>query len=63
MDAPDTDPAAVRDADALAFLPSDPVAAAAEIHRRREDIGYSYFVFGADVADGLAPVVAELAGQ
>jgi len=34
-----------------------------EIQRRREEIGYSYFVFGADFADALAPVVAELAGH
>ena len=26
------------------------------------EIGFSYFVFGADVSDALAPVVAELAG-
>ena len=30
--------------------------------RRREEIGFSYFVFDADFADALAPVVAELAG-
>ena len=28
-----------------------------------EEIGFSYFVFGADFADALAPVVAELAGR
>ena len=28
----------------------------------REEIGLSYFVFGADVFDALAPVVARLAG-
>ena len=28
-----------------------------------EEIGFSYFVFGADFADQLAPVVAELAGR
>jgi len=63
MAAPDTDPAAVRAADSLAYLPSDPSAAAEEIQRRREEIGFSYFVFGADVAGPLAPVVAELAGR
>ena len=61
MAGPDTDTAAVRAADSLAFLPSDPSAAAEEIQRRREEIGFSYFVFGADVAGALAPVVAELA--
>jgi alkanesulfonate monooxygenase SsuD/methylene tetrahydromethanopterin reductase-like flavin-dependent oxidoreductase (luciferase family) len=63
MAGPDTDPAAVRAADSLAFLPSDPAAAAEEIQRRREEIGFSYFVIGADVASVLAPVVAELAGR
>jgi hypothetical protein len=28
----------------------------------REEIGFSYFVFGASVFDALAPVVAKLAG-
>jgi alkanesulfonate monooxygenase SsuD/methylene tetrahydromethanopterin reductase-like flavin-dependent oxidoreductase (luciferase family) len=63
MAPPSTDPAAVRAADSLAFLPDDPAAAAEEIQRRREEIGFSYFVFGADFADTLAPVVAELAGH
>ncbi|GAB3880473.1 LLM class flavin-dependent oxidoreductase [Kibdelosporangium lantanae] len=63
MAGPDTDPAAVRAADSLAFLPGDPAAAAEEIQRRREELGFSYFVFGADVAGALAPVVAKLAGQ
>ena len=63
MAGPDTDPAAVRAADSLAFLPSDPSAAAEEIQRRRDEFGFSYFVFGADVASALAPVVAELAGR
>jgi len=58
----DTDPAALREADSLARLPGEPAAAAEEIQRRREEIGYSYFVFGADVAELFAPVVAELAG-
>jgi hypothetical protein len=60
---PDTDPAAVRAVDSLAFLPDDPAAARDEIHRRREELGYSYFVIGANSADILAPVVAALAGQ
>lgn len=63
MAPPDTDPAALRAADSLAMLPDDPAAAAEEIQRRREEIGFSYFVFGADVADALAPVVARLAGH
>jgi hypothetical protein len=63
MAPPDTDPAALRAADSLAILPDDPAAAAEEIQRRREEIGFSYFVFGADFADALAPVVAKLAGR
>jgi alkanesulfonate monooxygenase SsuD/methylene tetrahydromethanopterin reductase-like flavin-dependent oxidoreductase (luciferase family) len=59
----DTDPAALREADSLAVLPDDPAAAAEEIWRRREEIGYSYFVIGSDFAEVLAPVVAEMAGQ
>jgi alkanesulfonate monooxygenase SsuD/methylene tetrahydromethanopterin reductase-like flavin-dependent oxidoreductase (luciferase family) len=62
MAPPDTDSAALRAADSLAILPDDPAAAAEEIQRRREEIGFSYFVFGADVSDALTPVVAELAG-
>jgi alkanesulfonate monooxygenase SsuD/methylene tetrahydromethanopterin reductase-like flavin-dependent oxidoreductase (luciferase family) len=61
--AKDTHPAALREADSLAILPGDPGAAAEEIQRRREEIGYSYFVFGADFAEAMAPVVAELAGR
>ena len=63
MGPPDTDPAALRGVDSLAILPDDPAAAAEEIQRRREEIGFSYFVFGADFADTLAPVVAKLAGH
>jgi len=63
MAPPDTDPVALRAADSLAILPDDPVAAGEELQRRREEIGFLYFVFGADVADTLAPVVAELAGR
>lgn len=58
----DTDPAALRDADSLAYLPADPAAAAEEIQRRREEIGYSYFVLGAESAELLAPMVTQLAG-
>jgi alkanesulfonate monooxygenase SsuD/methylene tetrahydromethanopterin reductase-like flavin-dependent oxidoreductase (luciferase family) len=60
---PDTDPAALRAANSLAILPDDPAAATEEIQRRREEIGYSYFVFGSNSADTLAPVVAALAGH
>jgi alkanesulfonate monooxygenase SsuD/methylene tetrahydromethanopterin reductase-like flavin-dependent oxidoreductase (luciferase family) len=63
MAPPDTDPAALRAEDSLAVLPDDPAAAAEEIQRRREEIGFSYFVIGAGSADTLAPVVAELAGR
>jgi alkanesulfonate monooxygenase SsuD/methylene tetrahydromethanopterin reductase-like flavin-dependent oxidoreductase (luciferase family) len=63
MASPDTDPAAVRAADSLAFLPADPSAASDEILRRRDELGFSYFVFGADTARVLEPVVAELAGR
>jgi alkanesulfonate monooxygenase SsuD/methylene tetrahydromethanopterin reductase-like flavin-dependent oxidoreductase (luciferase family) len=63
MTAPDTDPVALRAIDSLAILPADPAAASEEIQRRREEIGFSYFVFGAGSADTLAPVVAALAGH
>jgi alkanesulfonate monooxygenase SsuD/methylene tetrahydromethanopterin reductase-like flavin-dependent oxidoreductase (luciferase family) len=63
MASPDTDPAALRAVDSLAILPADAAAAAEEIQRRREEIGVSYFVFGANSADTLAPVVAQLAGH
>jgi alkanesulfonate monooxygenase SsuD/methylene tetrahydromethanopterin reductase-like flavin-dependent oxidoreductase (luciferase family) len=62
MASPDTDPAVLRAEASLAILPDDPVAATEELQRRREEIGFSYFVFGADVADALAPVVADVAG-
>ena len=52
-----------READSLVVLPDDPAAAAEEIQRRREEIGFSYFVFGADFAEAMAPVVAALAGR
>jgi len=63
MAAPDTDPAALRAADSLLALPSDPTAAVEEVLRRREESGFSYFVVGANAADTLAPVVAELTGR
>lgn len=63
MAPPDTDPAALRAADSLLVLPRDPTAATEEILRRREEGGFSYIVIGADAADALAPVVAELTGH
>jgi alkanesulfonate monooxygenase SsuD/methylene tetrahydromethanopterin reductase-like flavin-dependent oxidoreductase (luciferase family) len=63
MAPPDTDTAAARRADSLAVLPLDPAAAVEELYRRREEIGFSYVVIGADFVDTLAPVVAELAGR
>ena len=60
---PATDPAALRAVDSPLVLPKDPAAAAEEIQRRREELGFSYFVFGAGFAEALAPVVAELAGH
>jgi alkanesulfonate monooxygenase SsuD/methylene tetrahydromethanopterin reductase-like flavin-dependent oxidoreductase (luciferase family) len=63
MTRPDTDPAALRAADSLMVLPSDPTAAIEEVLRRREESGFSYFVVGANAADTLAPVVAELTGH
>lgn len=63
MAPPDTDTSALREADSLAYLPSDPAAAADELQRRRDETGVSYVVFGANVADRFAPLVAELAGR
>ena len=63
MAPPDTDPAALRAADSLLALPGDPTAAIEEVLRRREECGFSYFVVGANAADALAPVVAELTGH
>lgn len=60
---PDTDPAALRAADSLSALPADPTVAIEEVLRRREEGGFSYFVVGANAADALAPVVAELTGH
>jgi len=63
MTRPDTNPAALRAADSLLVLPRDPTAATEEILRRREEGGFSYIVVGANAADALAPVVAELTGH
>jgi alkanesulfonate monooxygenase SsuD/methylene tetrahydromethanopterin reductase-like flavin-dependent oxidoreductase (luciferase family) len=63
MAPPDTDTTALRAADSLAYLPPDASAAADELRRRREETGVSYFVFGANVADTFAPLVAELTGR
>jgi hypothetical protein len=57
------DPEALAKADSLAILPSDPAAAAEEVQRRREEVGYTYVVIGADSAETFAPVVAQLAGR
>ena len=62
MTRPDTNPAALRAADSLMALPSDPAAATEEILRRREESGFTYFVIGANPAEALAPVVAQLTG-
>lgn len=58
----DTDPDQLRALDSLAILPADHVAAAEELQRRREELGFSYFVFGAEVSEALGPMVARLAG-
>lgn len=63
MAPPDTDPSALRAIESLAVLPADPAAATEEIQRRREEIGFSYFVVGGGSVDTLAPVVAALAGR
>ncbi len=63
MAPPDTDTDTLRETDSLAYLPHDPRAAADELHRRREELGVSYFAFGSNVADTFAPLVAELAGH
>jgi hypothetical protein len=63
MAPPDTDPRALHALDSLATLPTEPAAATEEILRRREELGFSYFIVGANAADVLAPVVEALAGQ
>ena len=57
------DPAALHDADSMLVLPDDPAAAIEEVQRRREELGFSYVVIGADFAEVMAPVVAALAGR
>jgi alkanesulfonate monooxygenase SsuD/methylene tetrahydromethanopterin reductase-like flavin-dependent oxidoreductase (luciferase family) len=63
MAPPDTDVAALRAADSLAYLPDDLAAAADEIHRRRDELGFSYFIVGAHYAEAFAPLVRELSGR
>ena len=63
MTTPTTDPAVLRAADSLAYLPDDPKAAAEELQRRRDELGFSYVVIGSNSAEAFAPVVAELAGR
>jgi hypothetical protein len=63
MAPPDLVVPALRAADSLLVLPSDPAAAAEELLRRREEGGFSYVVVGANAVETLAPVVAELAGR
>ncbi len=63
MAPPNTNTRALRAADSLAYLPTDPAAAADEVRRRREETGVSYFAFGSNAADTFAPLVAELAGR
>jgi alkanesulfonate monooxygenase SsuD/methylene tetrahydromethanopterin reductase-like flavin-dependent oxidoreductase (luciferase family) len=62
MAAPGTDSAALRARDSLFILPDDPSAVVDELQRRREEIGFSYFVFGASFAELFAPVIARLSG-
>lgn len=61
MTGPGTDPAALRAVDSLAILPADPSAAIEELHRRREECGFSYVVIGSESLEAFAPVVAQLA--
>ena len=63
MAGPGTSPAAMRAVDSVAQLPTDPTAAAEEVLRLREELGCSYVVLGADVAEPLFPMVADLAGR
>jgi alkanesulfonate monooxygenase SsuD/methylene tetrahydromethanopterin reductase-like flavin-dependent oxidoreductase (luciferase family) len=62
MAAPGTDASALRATDSLFILPEDPSAVVDELLRRHEEIGFSYFVFGADFAELLAPAIARLSG-
>jgi alkanesulfonate monooxygenase SsuD/methylene tetrahydromethanopterin reductase-like flavin-dependent oxidoreductase (luciferase family) len=61
--AQETDPAALRESDSLAYLPDDPAAAIDLLQSRREELGASYVVIGADFAQTMAPIVAALAGR
>ena len=63
MAGPGTSPAAMRAADSVAQLPADPAAAAEEVLRLREELGFSYVVLGADAAEPLSRMVADLAGR
>jgi alkanesulfonate monooxygenase SsuD/methylene tetrahydromethanopterin reductase-like flavin-dependent oxidoreductase (luciferase family) len=63
MSGPGTNPAALRAADSLLILPSDPNAAIEELLRRREEANFTYIVIGANNATTLAPVVTELSGH
>ena len=57
------DPRALHAADSMLVLSDDPAAAIEELQRRRDELGFSYVVIGADFAEAMAPVVAALAGQ
>ena len=50
---PDSDPAALRRRTRWRYFRKTRAAATEEIQRRREEIGFSYFVFGANAADAL----------
>ena len=63
MGPPNLDTAALHAKESLLALSDDPAAAAEEIERRRAELGFSYFVFGAGQAETLAPVVAKLTGR
>ena len=62
MAPPGIDTAALHEMESLSALPGEPAAAVAELVRRREELGFSYVVVGANCADAVAPIVAELAG-
>jgi alkanesulfonate monooxygenase SsuD/methylene tetrahydromethanopterin reductase-like flavin-dependent oxidoreductase (luciferase family) len=53
---------ALRDPDTLAVLRGTPEEMAAELGRRREQLGVSYFAVSEPFADTLAPVVERLTG-
>jgi alkanesulfonate monooxygenase SsuD/methylene tetrahydromethanopterin reductase-like flavin-dependent oxidoreductase (luciferase family) len=56
------DSAALHEADSMLVLSDDPRAAIEEVQRRREEMGFSYVVIGADFAETMAPAVAALTG-